>query len=298
VKGDIIVQMNIAYPMVKSVIAYLALHRELQVVEVNIPFPLVNGDDDFINPMKAALQQYGSRIKIVSLDHIASYPSVILPVKKLTSMIHAVGALVLVDAAHCLGQIQVNITDIDADFYLANAHKWLYAPKGSAFLWVRPSLQQLIVPSVISSEYRPADPMWERFQYVGTRNYNALLSVNAALDFRGTLPGGERGVTDYIHDLAWQGAMAIRDVWKTSLLVPRESMNAALISIELPTNNATIAYGVQAQLLAQYDTYVQLGTVANSSPPLMFVRISAQIYLELGDFILMAQRWLQLQPHF
>jgi hypothetical protein len=72
-------------------------------------------------------------------------------------------------------------------------------------------------------------------------------------------------------------------------------MNGALFSIALPTTNGTSAYRVQAALLKQYDTYVQLGNVITSSQQtLWFIRISAQIYLELADFTVMAQRFLDL----
>jgi hypothetical protein len=76
--------------MVKNVISYLAQHRGLQIINVTIPFPLVSGDDDFLIPMKAALDAHRD-VKLVSLDHIASYPSVILPIKKLVALAHSYG---------------------------------------------------------------------------------------------------------------------------------------------------------------------------------------------------------------
>lgn len=80
--------------------------------------------------MQAAIDQYGSNIKFASFDHISGYPSAILPIKQLVSLCHQHNIVVMVDGAHAMGQIPLNITDIDADFYISDGHKWLYSPKG------------------------------------------------------------------------------------------------------------------------------------------------------------------------
>ncbi len=77
----------------------------------------------------------------------------IKPVKALTALARAHGAKVLIDGAHAPGVVDIDVADIGADYYTGNCHKWLYAPKGTAFLWVSPEAQKgsEIVPSVISS---------------------------------------------------------------------------------------------------------------------------------------------------
>lgn len=77
----------------------------------------------------------------------------IKPIEILTSMAKAHGSLVLVDGAHAPGVLDIDVTRIGAHYYTGNCHKWLFAPKGSAFLWVDKS-QQLVdspQPVVISS---------------------------------------------------------------------------------------------------------------------------------------------------
>lgn len=73
-------------------------------------------------------------------------PAAIEPVVELTALAHSHSALVLIDGAHAPGQIPINISEINADFYLGNYHKWMYAPKGSAFLWTAPSQQNTLSP--------------------------------------------------------------------------------------------------------------------------------------------------------
>lgn len=58
--------------------------------------------------------------------------------------------LVLVDAAHSLGQLEVSVPDLGADFWVANCHKWLCAPRGTAVMWVREDRQHLVQPLIIS----------------------------------------------------------------------------------------------------------------------------------------------------
>jgi isopenicillin-N epimerase len=77
---------------------------------------------------------------------------VIEPVADLSVIAHAYGAIVLVDGAHAPGQIHVDVTAIGADFYLGNCHKWLYAPKGTAFLWVSPSQQTSVSPGSLPTQ--------------------------------------------------------------------------------------------------------------------------------------------------
>jgi isopenicillin-N epimerase len=284
--GDCILQTTAAYPMVKNVIAYLARVRGLCVVNVTITFPVAS-PDDIVQPVKAALAAAGSAVRIAVFDHIASYPSVVFPIQQLAALAHAYGALVVVDGAHVLGQIPLDLQAVGADAYVTNAHKWFYSPKGTCLLWVRPALQQLVLPTVLSGSF-DGDGFQALFQYTGTRNYCAFLAVGAALDFRQRI--GDAAIYQYIHDVAWQGALSVASIFNTSLLVPNEAMNGALVSIVLPTNNGTAVQLVAQTLLRDYNTYIQTSAIDG----VWYVRISGQIYLEVSDFTLMAQRFLAL----
>jgi len=99
---DYVLHMDIAYPMVKDIIAYLAQMRGFNIVNVTIPFP-VYSDDDFIKPVAAAIATYGKRLRIAALDHYASYPACILPIKQLVQLCRNNGIFTVVDAAHVMG---------------------------------------------------------------------------------------------------------------------------------------------------------------------------------------------------
>src|SRR4051794_18894244 len=85
----------------------------------------------------------------VLLCFICTQPSMIKPVKALTAIAKAHGSLVLVDGAHAPGVLDIDVRDIGADYYTGNCHKWLYAPKGSAFLWVAPAAQSTMCPQPV-----------------------------------------------------------------------------------------------------------------------------------------------------
>lgn len=131
--------------------------------------------------MKKTLQQH-EKIKLAIFDHISSFPSLILPVEKLIKMCREKGTLVMIDGAHSLGQIPLNLTRLDPDFYFGNGHKWLQSSKGSAFLYVRPNLQSLIHPTVISHWYK--EGFQQEFERTGTRDYSSYLTFIEAIQFR------------------------------------------------------------------------------------------------------------------
>ncbi|KAL0482752.1 hercynylcysteine S-oxide lyase [Acrasis kona] len=281
-KGDAVLYMNIAYPMVKNIINYLAKVRGFDVLIVDIKFPITS-DDDFIVPVQTAISKYNGRVRVAALDHMSSYPSCILPIKKLTQICHDQDIAVVVDGAQVMGQIPLDITDIGADFYTANTHKWMYSPKSSALLHVDPKWHSMVQPIVISSEY--GEDFVTNFLYVGTRDYCPYLALHEAMDFRESL-GGDQVIMKYNHDLAWKGANLVANSWNTTVLVQKEDMNGALVSVQLPCDLES-GMDVAKAIFDRHQTYIQLGHLDG----LTYVRLCAQIFLELNDFELFAQRF-------
>jgi isopenicillin-N epimerase len=75
-------------------------------------------------------------------------------VAPLVKELHRRGIPVLLDGAHCLGQIPLDVASLGADWYVTNAHKWLYSPRGSALLYASDEVAPLTQPTV-SSHYLP-----------------------------------------------------------------------------------------------------------------------------------------------
>lgn len=89
--------------------------------------------------------------------------------------------LTLVDGAHAIGQVQVNLEDLRQDFYTGNFHKWLYTPRGCAILWVAEEHQKWCIPLLISLQYKKG--FQREFKIQGTRDNIPYLLVPEVLKF-------------------------------------------------------------------------------------------------------------------
>ncbi len=136
------------------------------------------------------------RTRLVFASHITSTTALIFPVADLCARARELGILTLIDGAHVPGHIALDLQATGADFYTGNCHKWLCAPKGSAFLHVRPEHQTRIDATVVSwgyladtaghtgfDAYTGHTTLERRLQWQGTRDIAAYLAVPAAIDF-------------------------------------------------------------------------------------------------------------------
>ena len=127
-------------------------------------------------------------------------------------------AMVLIDGAHAPGQIKLDMPSLQAHFYVGNCHKWMYAPKGTAFLWISPDqrLEKSPQPTVISCSGKRDIP--GRFEYTGTRDYTAFAALPTCLCFVDYL-GGFDAVHRYCRGLALEGGRYLTKLWGTKLIV-------------------------------------------------------------------------------
>jgi isopenicillin-N epimerase len=123
------------------------------------------------------------RTRALFVSHISSPTALLFPVEDLCSRVREAGVLTIVDGAHTPGQIVLDVAGIGADFYTGNCHKWLCAPKGAGFLYVRQDAQALIEPLAVSWDW-PADAWSDRHRWSGTHDPSAQLAVPAAIDFQ------------------------------------------------------------------------------------------------------------------
>lgn len=128
------------------------------------------------------------RTRVLFLSHITSPTAITFPIKPLIDRAHKRGIITIVDGAHAPGQIDLNLRELGADFYSGNLHKWLMSPKGSAFLYARKEVQQLVEPLVVSWGWEAENPGPSKFideqEWTGTRDIAAFLSVPAAIQFQ------------------------------------------------------------------------------------------------------------------
>jgi isopenicillin-N epimerase len=151
---------------------------------VEIPVP-VTTHEEFVERFFAEVTP---ATRMIYISHITSPTALTFPVAEVCRRARSMGILTLVDGAHVPGQIPLDIAAIDPDFYTGNLHKWLCAPKGAAFLYVRRDLQPRIEPLVVSWGWEailPGEsPFIDHFEFLGTKDISAPLSIPAAIDFQ------------------------------------------------------------------------------------------------------------------
>ena len=142
VAGDKVLRLSTAYGMVINTLDWLVQTLGIiEVIVVEVDFPVVDYSQ-IIRAVEAALEE-NQEVKLCIFSHISSVPAMIEPVKQLTALAHQRRALVIVDGAHAPGVVDIDIQDMQSDFYLGNCHKWLFSPKGTAFLYVAKEQQKV-----------------------------------------------------------------------------------------------------------------------------------------------------------
>ena len=129
------------------------------------------------------------RTRLIYLSHITSPTAQLFPVETICRKARQAGILTLIDGAHAPGQIDLNLSAVDADFYFGNCHKWMLSPKGAAFLYTRKDIQGLVEPLVVSwgwsadNNNTTGSRYIDILQWTGTYDPSPVLSVPAAIQF-------------------------------------------------------------------------------------------------------------------
>ena len=184
--GDEVLTCDHEYGACRNVWSFLEEKTGLNVVEQSLPLPLPPEEEI----LEKLWNGVSPRTRLIFLSQITSPTAVHLPVKAVCARAREEGILTLIDGAHAPGQVELDLAEIGAAFYTGNCHKWLLAPKGSAFLHVRPERQALIEPLVVSwgwgenCPYRSDSRLLALLEWRGTRDPAAQLSIPAAIKFQ------------------------------------------------------------------------------------------------------------------
>lgn len=130
---------------------------------------------------------YSSKTKVIFLNHISSSTALIFPVKEICDKAQQLGLITIVDGAHVPGHIDLNIAELNPDYYTGTLHKWMLAPKGSSFLYVKKEFQNDLDPLVVSWGYESVFPSHSQFldyhEYQGTNDHSAYLCTPKVIAF-------------------------------------------------------------------------------------------------------------------
>ena len=290
--GDELLTTDHAYKACRNALDFVAEWAGARVNVAVIPFPVASPDE----VVQAVLAKVTPRTRLALLDHVTSPTGLVLPIERLIAELAARGIDAVVDGAHAPGMVPLRLRALGAAYYSGNCHKWLCAPKGSAFLWVRRDRRPDVRPLTISHGATAARPDRSRFRiefdWTGTQDPTGWLSVPKAIEYVGSLvPGGWPEVMRRNRGLALEARRLLCAAAGTAPACP-ESMIGSLASVVLPDGPTTdIAWrrpdAIQQRLFDGWG--IEVPVMSWPAAPHRLIRISAQLYNRREEYARLAE---------
>ncbi len=296
--GDELLTTDHAYNAVKNAMEFVAQRDGATVVVASVPFPGTSP----ASVAEALIGAVTPRTRLAVLDHITSATALVVPIKELVAELADDGIETLVDGAHAPGQIELDVPAIGATYYTANLHKWVCAPKGSGFIWIRPDRQAAIRPLAIShganSTRTDRSRFRAEFDWTGTADPSAYLAVVDAIRFGEELmPGGWTALRERNHALALAGRELLCEALRVEPPAPAQ-MVGSMASVPLPIEHRPgQVQGVDLYDDPVHEHLMKLGMQVmvtpwpqrpQGGPWRRLVRISAAAYNDLEQFARLA----------
>ena len=157
-----------------------------------------------------------SKTKMVAITHVSNTLGSVFPVEEIIKKAHQVGALVLIDGAQSTPHMQVDVQQLDVDFYCASAHK-IYGPTGIGFLYGKESILDAMPPyqgggdmiKTVSFEKTVYNDLPHKFE-AGTPNIAGVIGFGAAIDYLNTI--GMDSIWAHEHDLLNYATAQIKNI--------------------------------------------------------------------------------------
>ncbi|RDW69391.1 hypothetical protein BP6252_08411 [Coleophoma cylindrospora] len=309
---DEIVYFNTIYGACGKTIEYISEYSKQQVKGRVISLAYPHEDEDIVKLFKeaiAASRAEGKTPRAAVFDTISSQPGLRFPFESLVKICAEEGVLSVIDGAHGIGHIALDLTTIDPDFFTSNLHKWLYVPRGCAVLYVPERNQPMIrsplptshgfVPQTKSELVNPLptsnkSEFVNNFEFVGTIDNTNYLVAAEAIKWRQEVCGGEEAIMKYNIELSRKGAASVAKILNTNIIDNKtySLSNCALSTLVLPikvgdggvnredVRKATVWMVDTA--MSDYKTFIPF--LWNSAEQKWWIRLSAQIYLDIDDF--------------
>jgi selenocysteine lyase/cysteine desulfurase len=223
-RGDEVIVTTQNYPRMLTAWDQRARRDGIVVRQVSFPVP-PRSAEEVVARFEAAVTP---RTRVIEVTHITNLTGQIMPVRRIVEMARPRGIQVFVDGAHAFAHFPFTRDELGCDYYGTSLHKWLLAPIGTGFLYVRKEKQRTLWPLMAAP--KEMDENVRKYEEIGTHpaaNHNAIA---AALAFHRGI-GAERKVAR----LRW-----LRDRWARRL-VAADSRVRVLTPLDDPTQSGGMA---------------------------------------------------------
>lgn len=296
--GDELLTTDHEYNACRNALDFIADRTGARVVVAKIPFPI----DLPEQVVEAVVERVSAKTRLALLDHVTSQTGLIFPIQQLVSQLAERGVDTLIDGAHAPGMVPLNLREMGATYYTGNCHKWLCAPKGAAFLYVRLDKQPAIRPLTIS--HGANSPRSDRsrfhleFDWMGTDDPTAYLCVPEAIRFMGSLlPGGWLELMARNRDMALVARQLLCEALGVSLPCPAQMIGSMAV-VPLPDGLPDI---VKTKLVpplqdALWERFkIEVPVIPRAVVPKQLIRISAQLYNTRQQYEYLAKALVELR---
>lgn len=193
------------------------------VTKMAMPKPAHSGEEMF----DIVRRSITPRTRVIAISHMISGSGAILPVKEICAEARGRGILTVLDGAQTVGHIAVDVKDIGCDAYVSCVHKWLLAPAGNGFLYIRAERNHEVWPSICSGNFENDKDNGYRFGQRGTGSLPVLMGADAAMDFHFQIgPEQVQRRIKYLGDTLRDG---LRGIPKVKLYTPADTkLNAGI----------------------------------------------------------------------
>ncbi|MDE3253106.1 MAG: aminotransferase class V-fold PLP-dependent enzyme [Bacteroidota bacterium] len=241
-------------------------------------------DEEIVNLYENAITPH---TKLLMVCHMINITGQILPVRKICDMAHSKGVQVMVDGAHAVAHIEVNIPELHCDYYGASLHKWLCAPLGEGMLFVKKEHIPRIWP-IFAESSQPADDI-ARLNHTGTMPVHTDLAISDAVDFYQSIGGAKKEARMRFLQQYWTSK--VRDLPNVIVNTPKEPMRACGIA-NVGIRNMLPADLAQT-LLQKYKIY----TVAIDGANVHGCRITPNIFTTTAELDVLVTALSELNQH-
>ncbi|BCY14504.1 aminotransferase class V-fold PLP-dependent enzyme [Actinoplanes sp. L3-i22] len=249
-----------------------------------VAVPLGASGPEIVARVRTALRP--GRTKLLIIDQLTSATATLLPVRQIVAEARAQGIPVFVDGAHVPGMLPVNVSEIGADFWVGNLHKWAWAPRGTSLLVVAPEWRRRIDPLVVSWEHDQGFPLSVEFQ--GTLDYTPWLAAPAGVFAMRTL--GLDAIREHNVRLAAYGQRVLGEALGLAPAdLPEPGAGVSMRIVPLPAGVATTipeAHALRGHIADKLGVETQVNAWGGRG----LLRLSAQIYNRPEEYHHLADR--------